>query len=43
MHDHWDDYVLDRLYFRKYSQIVRVILKSVNSPENQRLNDVESR
>ena len=43
MRDHWDDHVLDRSYFRRYSQIVRAIPKPVNSSENQRPSDVESR
>ena len=43
MRDYWDDHVLDRLYFKKYSQIVRAIPQPVNSPKNQRSNNVKSR
>ena len=43
MRDYWDNHVLDGLYFRRYSQIVKVISKSINDFENQRSNNFESR
>ena len=43
MCDHWNDHVLDRSYFRRYSQIVRAIPQLVNSSENQRSNNIKSR
>ena len=32
MRDHWDDHVLDRSYFRRYSQIVRAIPNQLIAP-----------